>query len=301
MAEVKAGAAPTHARPAAKKPRRPSPVEDKVHCWPYLVKSEFICSILMTALLMVWSIALDAPMEDPSNPAQTPNPSKAPWYFLGLQEMLVYFDPWLAGVIFPQFIITGLMILPYIDVNPRGNGYYSYKERKFAINTFLFGFILLWVALIEVGVFLRGPGWNFFAPWQNWDPHLVVALTNVDLVDLGPFAVLSQHFPFRIPLPAALGGGYMDLLGGYVVGAILMGLPLFGWLAANQLYEVCQKIPVVNWVIGPRYRDTVQRMGLSRYAVTAMHFAFMVLLPFKMVLRWTFNLKYLWVTPWFKI
>src|SRR3972149_3086827 len=127
MAEVKAGAAPTHARPAAKKPRRPSPVEDKVHCWPYLVKSEFICSILMTALLMVWSIALDAPMEDPSNPAQTPNPSKAPWYFLGLQEMLVYFDPWMAGVVLPTFIIIGLMVIPYVDINPKGNGYFTFE------------------------------------------------------------------------------------------------------------------------------------------------------------------------------
>jgi len=72
------------------------------------------------------------------------NPAKAPWYFLGLQEMLVYFDPWIAGVIMPTLIIVGLMVIPYIDANPLGNGYYTYKQRKFAIWTFLFGFIGLW-------------------------------------------------------------------------------------------------------------------------------------------------------------
>ena len=80
------------------------------------------------------------------------------WYFLGLQEMLVYFDPWIAGVVLPSLIIVGLMLVPYIDLNPAGNGYYSYKQRKFAIWTYMFGFIVLWVILIFVGTFMRGPG-----------------------------------------------------------------------------------------------------------------------------------------------
>src|SRR5580692_6793988 len=92
-----------------------------------------------------------APLEEPSNPNVTMNPAKAPWYFLGLQEMLVYFDPWIAGVIMPTLIIVGLMVVPYIDANPLGNGYYTYKQRKFAIWTFLFGFIGLWVLMIVIG------------------------------------------------------------------------------------------------------------------------------------------------------
>src|SRR5260370_33718424 len=73
------------------------------------------------------------------------------------------------------------MVIPYIDFNPSGNGYYTFAERKFAIGTFLFGFVVLWVVLIFLGTFMRGPGWYFFWPGQYWDPHKTVALTNVDL------------------------------------------------------------------------------------------------------------------------
>ncbi len=122
--------------------------EKEVHTWPYLLRIELVAAVLVTVLLMVWSITLNAPLEEPSNPNVTMNPAKAPWYFLGLQEMLVYFDPWIAGVIMPTFIIVGLMVVPYIDANPLGNGYYTYKQRRFAIWTFLFGFIGLWVLMI---------------------------------------------------------------------------------------------------------------------------------------------------------
>src|SRR5271169_2289196 len=191
---------------AAKNDAQGSPDEamlsDKVQVWPYLVKVEFLAALLVMAILTVWSITLNAPLEAPANPSLTPNPSKAPWYFLGLQEMLVYFDPWIAGVIMPTLIIVGLMAIPYIDVNEKGNGYYTFKERKFSILTFCFGFIILWVSLIVLGTFWRGPGWYFFYPWQTWDTHRVVALTNVDLSEffgihtrradysLNPFAVL---------------------------------------------------------------------------------------------------------------
>ena len=115
--------------------------EKEVHTWPYLLRIELVAAVLVTVLLMVWSITLNAPLEEPSNPNVTMNPAKAPWYFLGLQEMLVYFDRWIAGVIMPTLIIVGLMVVPYIDANPLGNGYYTYKQRRFAIWTFLFGFI----------------------------------------------------------------------------------------------------------------------------------------------------------------
>ena len=111
----------------------------------------------------------------------TPNPSKAPWYFLGLQEMLVYFDPWLAGVVLPGLIIVGLIAIPYIDKNPKGNGYYTFNERKAEITLFLFGFVILWVSLIVLGTFLRGPNWNFFGPFEFWDIHKLEALVNVNL------------------------------------------------------------------------------------------------------------------------
>jgi hypothetical protein len=90
----------------------PSEAEEadaKILVWPDLVYSEFICLILLTVILVVWAIALQAPIEEPANPTKAPNPSKAPWYFLGLQEMLVYFDPWMAGVVLPSLIIVGLI------------------------------------------------------------------------------------------------------------------------------------------------------------------------------------------------
>jgi quinol-cytochrome oxidoreductase complex cytochrome b subunit len=88
---------------------------DKVQVWPYLVKVEFLAALFVMVVLTFWSFLLNAPLEEPANPALTPNPSKAPWYFLGLQEILVYFDPWIAGVVVPTLIIMGLCAIPYIQ------------------------------------------------------------------------------------------------------------------------------------------------------------------------------------------
>src|SRR5262249_16785789 len=145
--------------------------DEKVLVWPDLVYTELIAMIICTFALVVWSVALKAPLEAPASSAKAPNPSKAPWYFLGLQEMLVYYDPWMAGVVLPTFIIVGLMALPYIDFNQKGNGYFTFDQRKFAVFTFMFGFVVLWVTLIVLGTFLRGPNWGFFGLFENWDPH----------------------------------------------------------------------------------------------------------------------------------
>ena len=145
--------------------------EEKLHVWPYLLRIEFLATLVVTVILMVWSITLNAPLEEPSNPTLTMNPAKAPWYFLGLQEMLVYFDPWIAGVVMPTVILIGLMAIPYIDPNPLGNGYYTFKQRRFAILVFCSGFLVLWITLIVVGTFIRGPGWMWFWPGMSWDHH----------------------------------------------------------------------------------------------------------------------------------
>ena len=154
---------------------------EKVLVWPDLVYTEMICMVALTAVLILWAIGLQAPLEEPASSVKTPNPSKAPWYFLGLQEMLVYFDPWMAGVVLPSLVVLGLMAIPFLDFNKTGNGYYTIKQRKFAYIIFQFGFLELWVTLIILGTFLRGPNWNFFGPYEIWDPHKVEALNNVDL------------------------------------------------------------------------------------------------------------------------
>lgn len=246
--------------------------DDKVLVWPDLVYTEFICLILCTAFLTVWAIVLRAPLEQPADPNVAPNPAKAPWYFLGLQEMLVYFDPWLAGVVLPGLIIVGLIAIPYIDKNPRGNGYYTFKERKFAITTFLVGFVILWVVLIIFGTFLRGPNWNFFGPFEYWDAHRPAALVNVefhDLVWIRMFGVaLPDHYLVR-ELPGII------LLGAYfVLGPLLLKVFFF-----NRIYR---------------------QIGFLRYSVMSMLLLVMLLMPIKMVLRWTLNLHYIvGITEWF--
>ena len=244
-------------------------VDDKVHTWPHLVRLEFLVAILVFAVLIIWSVSIDAPLEEPANPTRTPNPSKAPWYFLGLQEMLVYFDPWHAGVVLPSLIIVGLMVIPFIDINPKGNGYYCFKDRKYEILTFFLGFHILWVSMIIIGTFFRGPGWNLFWPWQRWDPHKVVALTNVDL----PYLV-----------------GFRDYTWSAIFGAVVIGAYFVLFIAGFYW-----------WVLRVKGRQFLERWGMVRFMITAVLAAFMVSLPAKMFLRLVFNVKYILVTPWLNI
>jgi hypothetical protein len=242
-----------------------SEVEDKVFTWPDLVYSEFIAMVVITVVLVVWSIVLKAPLEEPANPSVAPNPSKAPWYFLGLQEMLVYFDPWLAGVVLPGLIILGLMAIPYIDTNPKGNGYYTFAERRTEIVLFLFGFLVLWCQLIVIGTFLRGPNWNFFGPYEFWDLSKVEPLVNVDL---------SEYFWIQL-LGIGLPGNWLvrELPGIVLVAGYLFVLPV----AMVRL----------KWV-----RGVYDKMGPARYYVGVSLFLVMMLMPIKMYARWLFNLKY---------
>src|SRR5687767_1252717 len=181
---------------------------EKTWVWPDLVYTEMLCMVIGMIVLVVWGMVFHAPIEEPANPARTPNPSKAPWYFLGLQEMLVYFDPWLAGVVLPSLIIVGLMAIPYIDFNRTGNGYYTIKQRRFAYITFQLGFLELWVTLIVLGTLLRGPNWNFFGPYERWDAHKVEALVNIYLSDVFWHDLLNTSSPKAPP-----GSGTLTTIG----------------------------------------------------------------------------------------
>src|SRR5215469_3714751 len=171
--------------------------QKEVHVWPFLLRIEFLAAIIVTIILMVWSITLNAPLEEPANPNLTMNPAKAPWYFLGLQEMLVYFDPWIAGVVMPTLIIIGLMVIPYIDTNPLGGGYYTWKQRKFAI-----------------GTFIRGPGWQWFWPGQTWDHNRLIYEVNRDLPDI--FGITSNLWK---GIFGAMVVGAFYVVGGFLVHA----------------------------------------------------------------------------------
>src|SRR2546422_3594370 len=243
--------------------------DGKVMVWPDLVYTEFLCMILWTIFLIVWSICLKAPIEEPANPAKTPNPSKAPWYFLGLQEMLVYYDPWIAGVLLPGLIIVGLCAIPYIDKNPKGNGYFTFKERKPEIAIFLFGFVVLWVWLIVIGTFLRGPNQNFVGPFEYWDAHKLVPLINVDLSQIIWVKWMHTALP-RNPI-------VREIFGLTLVAAYFLALPpLFA----------------KRWLKG--YHE---KLGPTRFHIMMFLGLTMLSLPIKMMLRWTLNMHYVVTVP----
>lgn len=134
---------------------------DRVNVWPHLMAAEFLSLLAVTALLVVFSAFIDAPFRELADINTTPNPSKAPWYFLGLQELLRYFHPQVAGVTVPQWIILGLIAAPFIDRNPS----HRPEDRKLAIVLFTI-FLLFFAVLTIVGSLFRGPGFNFVYPWN---------------------------------------------------------------------------------------------------------------------------------------
>ena len=244
----------------------------KVLVWPDLVYPEFVMTVALAAVFIIWGVMVEAPLEEAASGTRAPNPAKAPWYFLGLQEMLVYFDPWLAGVVLPGMIVVGLMAIPYIDTNPKGNGYYTFKERPFAIGMFMFGFLILWVVLVIMGTFLRGPNWNFFGPFEYWDPHKVEALVNVNLSDFFWVKMLSTGLPEN-PLVREAPG-----------------------IIAVVLYMVVTPAILARTVLKKFFHE----LGFARFSVLVMLLLMMASLPIKMFLRWTINLKYLVSIPeWF--
>jgi hypothetical protein len=245
---------------------------DKVQVWPYLVRVEFLTSIAIMLVLTIWSIGIDAPLEEPANPALTPNPSKAPWYFLGLQELLVYFDPWIAGVMLPTLIIVGLIAIPYIDINTKGNGYYTIKDRPFALAMYAFGFLALWVVTIVLGTFFRGPGWNIYTPWEHWDIHRVVALNNID-------------FPALFGIPTILADksyNPLSILFGSVLIIAFYGIAFWYWRKKKD---------------EPLFKS----LGPIRYGVTAFLTLSMLGVVIKIILRLSLNVKYILATPFFNI
>ena len=135
---------------------------DRVNVWPHLLIEEFVAMFILLAALTIFSTFINAPLRELANPNLTPNPSKAPWYFLGLQELLRYFHPMIAGITIPTFILVGLAAVPYVDRNPSTKP----GDRKIAITLmtilFMFG-----ATLTIIGSFFRGPGYNWVWPWAQ--------------------------------------------------------------------------------------------------------------------------------------
>jgi hypothetical protein len=135
---------------------------DKVHTWPHLLGIEFVAALACTAFLFIFSWVVNAPLLQAANFNQTPNPSKAPWYFLGLQELLTMFHPMVAGVTLPGMVLIILILAPYTDRNPSNKP----EDRKFA-TSIMTVHLMFWAVLVIIGSFFRGPGFNFTFPWRD--------------------------------------------------------------------------------------------------------------------------------------
>ena len=242
---------------------------EHVLSWPHLVSLELIFIVGCTAAVLVWSLLAPAPLEEPANPAVTSNPAKAPWYFLGLQEMLVYFDPWIAGVLLPGLVVFGLCAIPYLDPNPRGSGYYTLRQRPFAIAVFLFGFLVLWVVPIVIGTFLRGPNWSFFGPFEAWDVLRLDAASTLDLSELVYVRLLGTATPTCWLWREVWGLALLAVWFG--LGPVLLGR-------------------------GP-LRGHRRELGSFRYHLFVFLLLAMAGVPVKMLLRWVLDLKYVLALP----
>jgi hypothetical protein len=213
---------------AAPRPADPSSSTDPVAVFPYLVFKEFLAALLISILLLAWSLSSNAPLLPEANPGKTENPAKAPWYFVGLQELLVYFDPWIAGVAIPTLIIVGLMTMPYLDTSRTATGQYTFSARRLAMGHFLFGFTLWWV-LIAIGQFLRGPNWQFYWPWQSWS---VAKSTEESLWSLPwwlGLAALAVYFAVGLVLPRRRWPWLYDGLGrGRYYAVMIFTLLMYG-------------------------------------------------------------------------
>jgi len=256
------------------------PPEEVVFVWPHLVYREFLALLLASIVLVALSLTIDAPLEEPASLDTTPNPMKAPWYFLGLQELLVFFDPWLAGVVLPGMIVIGLVLIPFIDPNPEGKGYYTFSRRPFAVTMFAFG-TSLWFMLIIVGTWLRGLDWQWYWPWEDGTIHKPPGAGQ--LVDLEVILQSLLSLPDQ-PLLTVPGLGWSLTL-----AALLTWLLLLGYYAAGF---------TIPFLFVHRF---YRRLGFVRYNLVMFLVLSLMGVPLKIFLRLIFNIKYVLVTPWFKI
>lgn len=275
---------------------------NKVETWPNLVVREYIGAIVMLIVLVGWSFLQNAPLEGIADPNVTPNPSKAPWYFLGLQELLVYFDPWIAGVLLPGIITAGLIAIPYLDPDAnRGVGYYSVKDRPFASTVFLSG-IFAWFALIVIGTFMRGPNWAWYWPWESWlfhkpppPPTVILPLPVGAVLLLGYFGLgmvlpqLLKKFEFNLkPL-------IWKILAGSIVLAFIVGvLPNFDFTQGLWIAFAVFLYLVLGVLLPQHYLKTISKI---RYTVCMVLLLLMISVFLKMALRLGFNVKYIISIP----
>jgi quinol-cytochrome oxidoreductase complex cytochrome b subunit len=286
---------------------------EKVEVWPNLIVREYIGAIFMLIFLVGWALLQDAPLEGIADPNVTPNPSKAPWYFLGLQELLVYFDPWIAGVVLPGIIVAGLIAIPYLDPDPnRGVGFYSIKERPFANTVFLTG-VAAWFILIIIGTFLRGPNWAWYWPWESWLIHKGVPSSDVNLslilfdetlwrlstwygvILIGAYFSIGMALPLLVKASINLKPAILRTLGISVGVAIICGfLPNFDFIKGAWIGVGIFSYVVLGFLLPQTYLKNISKL---RYIVCMSLLLLMIAVFLKVALRLGFNVKYIVSIP----
>lgn len=260
-----------------RKPREATaPEQTKVFVWPDLVYIELIAMLVMTCVLGIWSLAAQAPLEAPADTSWTPNPAKAPWYFVGLQELLVYFEPWFAGVFLPLVIIFSLCLMPYLPHQDNKSGYYSMKGRRFSLAVILAGFGL-WLLLIVIGTFFRGPDWRLYGLYES---RLV---RRFDELHTEPLSIMFWRGLFGPDVVSSQG----NLISSVPVVRELPGLFIIGVLFLVIPY-------VAKRTFG---RGMAARLGGPGYWTVAILLATMALIPTKMYANWLFNINYFLYFP----
>jgi len=283
--------------------------EEKVDVWPHLVKREYIGAAGTTLFIMIWSILQNAPLEAIANPNVTTNPSKAPWYFVGLQELLVYFDPWIAGVVMPGLIIVGLIAIPYIDTNPKGIGSYAWKERPFANTLFMLG-VVMWFALIYIGYALRGPNYAWYWPWESW--FMVKPAPPPTWSVFGPKPDGAYSMLLGIPLMGAITAAWMllpkliqkELDGKKTMGAFLGLVALVGAGGMAMGKMGATEVAFLLFFLGASFyygfvlpQRHIRTLDWPRYSVTMVLVISTMSVLLKMCARLTFNIKYVLTIP----
>jgi len=250
---------------------------EKVDVWPHLVSRELLAALLVTVILVAWSLLLNAPLEAEANLNVTPNPSKAPWYFVGLQELLVYFDPWIAGVVLPTVIIIGLIAIPYVDLNPRGVGSWAKmrwkragpvpiwypEERPFAVSVFMLG-IMMWFVLIFIGTYCRGPNWEWYWPWEAWSHRRITKMTLKNIPNLWGGLLLTSYFLLGSPIPQKVKAMLSAKAGPKAPALASAGLHMgLGLLMSVALFVPLVTAPDPGYPLRSRYTTLFEALGRS--------------------------------------
>ena len=277
---------------------------DKVHTWPHLLAAEFVASLAMTAFVFIFSVFVHAPLLQLANTNQTPNPSKAPWYFVGLQELLVYFDPWIAGVLLPGIIIGGLCAIPYLDTSKKGIGYYTWSERPFANAQFMFG-IAFWFILITIGYFFRGPNYFWYWPWESWLVHKPVSAPTwsfslpVGVTLLAAYGALGMTLPRLIKSEIC----WRKASGAFLGLFALVGLWMkFGGDISTWRVVTVGVLLYLTFLFGFLYPQRyIRDLDLPRYTITQALVLMQMGVLVKMGLRLGLDVKYILELPQFNL